>query len=200
MLLPTVAYVGGPGEIGYYAMLRDCYAAVGRSMPVIWPRPSVTIVDPPVARLLSKRGLRDLSLPEGLAKARRETVARADSVGIERLFGEIRGAVDAVYDPAVQRLGGFDAVLGSLAARNRERVRREIGWLERKSWQVARQRSAEVLGQLDRVETRLWPRRGPQERTLCGLGLVAAYGPDAVAALTQVEVGPPYCHYFAYLG
>jgi len=34
-LLPTVAYVGGPGEIAYFAQLKEVYAEYGLSMPVI---------------------------------------------------------------------------------------------------------------------------------------------------------------------
>jgi len=199
-LLPTVAYVAGPGEIGYYGMLCGCYAAVGRTMPVIWPRPSATIIEPVTARLLRRRRLDAPQLPSSLAAARTEAIQAADAIGIDELFGRLRAAVDGAYAPALPSLADFDEVLGRLAAQNQARVHREIAWLERKSWQVARQRSAEALGQLDRLQTRLWPRHGPQERTACGLGLVATYGLGIVADLVAIDPGPPYVHHFAYLG
>ena len=199
-LLPTVAYLAGPGEIGYYGMLRGCYAAVGRTMPVIWPRPSATVIEPAMARLLRKRRLEQPQLPASLTTARAEVIQAADSIGIDALFGRLRSAVDGAYAPTLPALADFDEVLGRLAAQNQARVHREIAWLERKSWQVARQRSAEALGQLDRLQTQLWPRHGLQERTACGLGLIATYGLDIVADLAAIDPGPPYVHHFAYLG
>jgi uncharacterized protein YllA (UPF0747 family) len=169
-------------------------------MPVIWPRPSATVIEPAMARLLRKRRLEQPQLPASLTTARAEVIQAADSIGIDALFGRLRSAVDGAYAPALPALADFDEVLGRLAAQNQARVHREIAWLERKSWQVARQRSAEALGQLDRLQTRLWPRHGPQERTACGLGLIATYGLDIVVDLAAIDPGPPYVHHFAYLG
>ena len=56
-LFPTIAYVAGPGEIAYIAQLTSLYKQLDCSMPIIWPRCSMTLVDPAVVRLLSDSGL-----------------------------------------------------------------------------------------------------------------------------------------------
>ena len=56
-LLPTVAYVAGPGEIAYFAQLTELYKQLDVPMPVIWPRASMTLVEPEIARLLAKSTL-----------------------------------------------------------------------------------------------------------------------------------------------
>ena len=61
--LPTAAYVGGPGEIAYFAQLPPLYAHFGIPMPLVVPRARFRIVDPVSARLLSQLGIR----PEQLA-------------------------------------------------------------------------------------------------------------------------------------
>ena len=60
-LLPTVAYVGGPGEIAYFAQMKGVYEAFGLPMPVIYPRKSVTIVEKKVDHVLKKY---DLKIPD----------------------------------------------------------------------------------------------------------------------------------------
>ncbi len=199
-ILPTLAYLAGPGEVAYYAMLGDCYRAVGRTMPLILPRPSVTMIRQAIARLLGKRGLDLPDLPDSVEAARRSVIEAADDIRIDDTFAAAAADVDTVYDRLVPPLTRYDAVLGSLAEQNRERVRREMEWLRRKAWQVARQRSAERLSQLDRIKSALWPRGGPQERTASGIEFVAELGLEFAAGLAGVDPGPPYCHYYAFVG
>ncbi|WP_027482182.1 bacillithiol biosynthesis cysteine-adding enzyme BshC, partial [Deinococcus pimensis] len=45
-VLPTVAFVVGPGEIAYGAQLREVYALHGLPQPLLWPRLSVTWLEP----------------------------------------------------------------------------------------------------------------------------------------------------------
>ena len=56
-LLPTVAYVAGPAEISYFAQLTELYNCLEVTMPVIWPRASMTLVEPHIGRLLEKSAL-----------------------------------------------------------------------------------------------------------------------------------------------
>ena len=41
-LLPTLAYIGGPAEIAYFAQLRPNYGLLNRVDPVALPRASFT--------------------------------------------------------------------------------------------------------------------------------------------------------------
>src|SRR4029079_3921352 len=56
-LFPTVAYVGGPSEISYFAQLAPVYARGGLPMPVIYPRTSVTLLNARADRDLDAFGL-----------------------------------------------------------------------------------------------------------------------------------------------
>jgi bacillithiol biosynthesis cysteine-adding enzyme BshC len=201
-VLPVVAYVAGPGEVAYYAMLRGCYEAIGLSMPLIWPRPAYTIVEPAIGHLLHKHGLAAPCLPGDLDAAALDITRRADTVGIDAMFDGAAGAVRGLYATIVPALAGVEDVLGRLAAQNGERVRRELEWLRRKAWQVARQRSAIQLGQVERIRNHLWPRRGPQERTAGVIGLLARYGAGAggiVSDLVALDPGPPHLHRYLIL-
>jgi hypothetical protein len=55
-VLPSAVFVVGPGELRYLAQLRGVYELHGVPMPLIWPRASVTVLQPPVRRILSATG------------------------------------------------------------------------------------------------------------------------------------------------
>ena len=56
-VFPTLAYVAGPGEMAYFAQLRDYFEAIGIRMPVVHPRFGATVVESKVRKVLDKFGL-----------------------------------------------------------------------------------------------------------------------------------------------
>ena len=56
-LLPTIAYIGGPAEVAYHAQIGPSYAHFGIPRPVIFPRPSFSLVDAATARAMEAEGL-----------------------------------------------------------------------------------------------------------------------------------------------
>ncbi|MDF1505740.1 bacillithiol biosynthesis BshC, partial [Roseisolibacter sp. H3M3-2] len=56
-ILPTAAYVAGPGEYAYFAQVSAVAAALGVPLPLAVPRRSTTVVEPHVRRALARVGL-----------------------------------------------------------------------------------------------------------------------------------------------
>jgi secondary thiamine-phosphate synthase enzyme len=56
-LLPTVAYIGGPSEISYFAQSEVLYRNLLGRMPVMLPRAGFTLVDTKAQRLLKQYGI-----------------------------------------------------------------------------------------------------------------------------------------------
>ena len=67
-MLPTVAYLGGPGELRYLALTPPVYERLGIPRQLPMPRWSGVIVEPRVDRVLEKFGV---TLAELLGPARR---------------------------------------------------------------------------------------------------------------------------------
>ncbi|MCX7737744.1 MAG: bacillithiol biosynthesis cysteine-adding enzyme BshC [Candidatus Kapabacteria bacterium] len=56
-VLPTIAYVAGPSEIGYCSQLKEVYEYFNVTMPAFIPRHSITFVDRKISRFLEKNQL-----------------------------------------------------------------------------------------------------------------------------------------------
>jgi len=64
MVLPVLAFVGGPGELAYWSTLKDAFELLGMKVPVFVPRMNMTLVNRQVAHLLETH---DLSVTEVLS-------------------------------------------------------------------------------------------------------------------------------------
>lgn len=84
-LLPTIAYVGGPSEISYFAQLKGAYDFFEITMPVIFPRTSVTLLEKRVLSFMEKNdiGFTDLLDERALAE---KLIGMTDQTNVEELF------------------------------------------------------------------------------------------------------------------
>jgi uncharacterized protein YllA (UPF0747 family) len=61
-VLPVCAYVGGPSEVGYQAELAHAYRAFKIEPPVLFPRVTATLIEPKIAKVMEKAGLKGEAL------------------------------------------------------------------------------------------------------------------------------------------
>lgn len=192
-LLPTAAYVAGPGEAAYFAQLGPVYEAFGVPMPVIEPRLSLTVVEPGVAKVLDRY---DLSVPDlagqpgggpqqTLHALWRRLALDASDRDLDAAFAAARrAALDALdaLDPVATEV---DAALGSTVGAARRKVERALEVLEEKTVRLEKRNHEVVRQRLARAQAALWPDGHLQERWLGPLGVVARHGRGALAALVD---------------
>lgn len=64
MVLPVLAFVGGPGELAYWSTLKDAFELLGMKVPVFVPRMNMTLVNRQVGHLIEDH---DLTITEVLS-------------------------------------------------------------------------------------------------------------------------------------
>jgi len=174
-LLPTVAYVAGPGELRYLELARPIYQRLGITRQVPVPRWSGLVVEPRITRLLDKLGatLEELVEP-GLLESRIARAALPPETAAA--FGELRALVTRGYDPVLRTATAVDPTLERPASAARARALHGIDKLEQKLLQHARKREATELAQVMRARASVRPAGKPQERVLTLAGFFARYG------------------------
>jgi bacillithiol biosynthesis cysteine-adding enzyme BshC len=187
-LLPTAAYVGGPAEVAYHAQIAPSYAYFGIPRPVVLPRPSATIVDPPQARALDAEGLSLLDLvadPEGLVTR----WARETYPDVESAFASTREAVVRETGALEEALGAHDPTLRAAAAATRGRALHQVEALHEKALRALKKRDQGRAERLRRTRDALLPGGSLQER---GLGLVSPLARHGLALcdvlLSRIDV------------
>ncbi len=205
-VFPVLAYVGGPGETSYFALYGGIYHHFGRRLPVIYPRPNVTLIEPAVGRHLDKCGLtpeRALDL-DGLRRAKAGRLDEADPVGIDGVFDRLTGTVREAYGGVSEALAAVDPGLIDLAAKNLARVTIEIDWLRNKARQQHRQNCRDAVRRFEMIEVSLRPLGDYQERVFNIFAYLAKYGPAFGQVLADLPLVPAdasvvTAHRFAWL-
>jgi bacillithiol biosynthesis cysteine-adding enzyme BshC len=190
-ILPTVAYVAGPGELRYLALTPPVYEAlgVGRQLPV--PRWSGLIVEPRVDRVLGKFGiaLEELLGAEGVAEAR--LVRDQLPVEVTRPLARLREVIEAEYEALAVGAAGVDPTLEKSVLGSRGHALHGLQEVEKKVLQHLKRRRETELGQLTRARLAVRPGGRPQERVLTIGSFLARLGPPLLDALL-VEIAAWY--------
>jgi len=191
---PTLAYVAGPGELSYYAQIGCLFRAHGIEMPLVYPRASITLVEPKVRKVMSKFGL----AIEDLRRPAHEVAARVfrDELpeGIQSALRELRRSLNEGYERLAAAVPEVDPTLKgpALGARNAAMVGLEE--LEKKIVQHLKRRNAIGLEQLEKAVVNIGPLGQPQERVVNVYPYLARYGPDLLGAIADaipVRLGAP---------
>lgn len=190
-ILPTVAYVAGPGELAYFAQVSAVAAALAQPVPLALPRYSVTIVEPHVRRLLDELRLRpdDLLDPHG---PERRLAREAIPPELADAFAQLRQVVEEGTErlaSVARRIAAGDGpdgrrvppapVLEGAARQLRHRLER----LERRLAAAAARGDDETRRRLAVLRGALAPGGKRQERALNLLPLLARHGCTLLEAL-----------------
>lgn len=190
-LLPTVAYVGGPAEVAYMAQAQIAYKRVLGRMPAILPRSSFTLVDPAVARTLSKYGLDFRDVLRGPQHVRSMMEQRAIPNALARRFEADEEQLRAMLKSYAASIEKLDAtLLGTLEAIE-EKMLHQFTKLKEKVGRAENFRTGVLDTHQSAIFESLYPNHELQERTLCALPFLASYGIellDELARLSSVSV------------
>jgi len=177
-LLPTAAYVGGPGELSYFAELPPLYGLWDRPMPMPVPRARFRLLGPAVRRLVEHLGL----TPDDAGRPRQELLAelggRADAaLDVDRLEAQLRADVEAAAAAVVRAGAPLAPSLPKAATKDAELALHALGRLfDRYRRAVAR--ADEVTSErLTRFQGLLAPNGAPQERVYGFASFAAQVGP-----------------------
>ncbi len=185
-LLPTVCYVGGPGEVAYFAQVSAVANALNVALPRIVPRWSGTLMEPHVDAVLHRLGATIQSFADPHAVEGK--VARGGvSPGIRSAIAELRAALETGTARMRADAQTSDA-LGRSIGTMRAGVEHRLSRLERRYAAAVKQGGSDDLRDVAMVRATLYPDGAPQERALSYVPFLARYG-DAVLHATREEAG-----------
>jgi len=186
-VLPTAAVVLGPGELRYFAQLRGVYAQHGVAMPLVWPRATATVLEPPAARILDKYDLSVASFqadPGGCLE--RVVLARS---GHGQRFRSASDELEGLMERLLREVAGIDPTLQGTVERGRGYLEATLERLRGKTAEALEREDAITRRQFERLRSHLLPLGQPAERVLSPFSSILKLGVGPVMR-AFLSIGP----------
>ncbi len=164
LLLPTAAYVAGPGEVSYFAQYGGVYEWADLDMPLIHPRASVSLVEGKVQKVLDTYELSVCDFraqPEALFQ---DIVVNTMEVDIDAVFQEATTQMHKALNALKPEVEAVDQTLTSSAEATRAAIVEEMDDLKQRTVRAEKRHRDDVRAQLDKAQVNLRPQGTLQER------------------------------------
>ncbi len=185
-LLPTAAYIGGPGETAYMAQLRPFYEHMQVDMPIIFPRFSATILDERSVKTIEDTGM-----------TRQDFVVRKENIIINDIFEKRQETdFDELFEPVFKGLNrsladvksfteNVNKSLVNMIDSSENKINFQIEKIKEKLISAVKNSDKNYLDKIKKVKTNISPGDKMQERELCLLNYLLRYGRAFPEKLTQ---------------
>lgn len=185
-LFPTLAFIGGPGEIAYWAELKLVFEYFGLKMPPLVPRLNLTILDRSIETDITELNLNlQEVLESGTQHHELKFIDSLKDRELEELFVETRDQLVEQYNFIRAKTEKVDKGLLPLLKKNEEILLTQIQFMERKIHESVCRKHDDILRKFNRVENALRPGGSPQERVWNPFYYLNKYGLDFFSELVK---------------
>ena len=194
-ILPVAAYVGGPGEIAYYAQMKEFYNCFGYKMPTILPRFSLSIFESSIDRIIEKLPFKWQDYRNRIEDLEKEFVKKTESVNIEKLFGIWRSQIDELSRAKRDEIGEIDPSLKGSVGKAKAAYFSELDKLKGKVYRSVKDQENVQLDRIKRIKNNIFPNGNLQEREIAFIYYMNKYGLDLWdRLLAELEDEEPFNH------
>jgi len=177
-LFPTAFYIGGPGEISYFAQVSPLYKIYNIEEPFIYPRSSATIVEKGVQTILEKNNLTYTDIFSDEEELIQKILAASSEINLESLFLNSQEEINSLLNQMSGVLTSIDKTLGDLTSKSKQRIEETIGYLKTKAVEAEKRKYESTIRQISKVRNVLYPNNNLQERELNWIYFANKYGMD----------------------
>jgi len=183
-VFPTLAYVGGPGEVRYLAQTGCLFERHGVGMPVVFPRLGVTLVESKVRKVLDKFGVDvDAFVGRPVHELVAEVVQDEVPEAVRSALGDLRRSLQEGHQAVYETAQAIDPTLKGPIFHARNEGLKAISEMEKRIRQHVKLKQETELEQLGKAAVNLAPESKAQERVLNVHQYLARYGPALIPGL-----------------
>ncbi len=196
-ILPSVAYIAGPGEMGYAAELKELYELFDSRMPAFLPRHSATLVERKFGVFLEERRIGPGELFRPIEQAEKDFMASIENRELATAFSEAEYRLRDVFQGLEEKIGAVDATLVPTTGKAMTAALQQLEQLSARATRSQKKQEEGAISKLRQAHAAFFPDNSLQERTAGWIYFANKFGCDTVLlALRELAAVPPVQHYF----
>ena len=162
VVLPNLAYIGGPAEIAYWLQLKDAFQECGVPFPMLLPRNFFMIVKKNFSQKLEQFGIKPTEIfqPERNLKDKYLNSQAESVVSVEAEIGQLNQLFDQISNIAA----GVDKSLEGFVQSEKQKILKQTENIEKRIRKAEEQKHDTVLKQIESIRKKLFPGNSLQER------------------------------------
>lgn len=161
VILPNIAYVGGPGELAYWLQFKGMFDAMKVRFPVLVPRNFITILDLPVLKRMSKLGIKEKDIFKSAEQLLTDLqILKGKVFHIE----DYQRAISKILDKLKYDIASADKTLVAAAEAELHRSLKALDKICFKANRSLKRQLDTEARQMGIIKTTLFPGGIPQER------------------------------------
>lgn len=199
MTIPVLAFVGGPGELAYWATLKPAFHTLDLQMPIFAPRINITLVTRQVQMLLKQKNTTVAEALDGKIDTKLadfiETIRDDES---RQFIESMQQQLQAQYEQFQQQLQQRYQ-LNDLLEKNMNYHLRQFQYLQAKIEQQNIEQHDVAIRQFNTLQSQLYPNKGYQERVYSPYVYLNDYGETLIDELLSLQMSISDHHKIVYL-
>lgn len=200
MTMPVLAFVGGPGELAYWATLKDAFSVLGLQMPIFAPRLHITIVTRHVEQLLREYRLNVAEVLDGKAlQLKEQFIADVQDTEVKRQIETMQRDLLEKYDALQLYLEEQHLLLDKILVKNKENHLKQFEYLQQKVEQTVLNKHETTIRKFMTLQNELYPNEGFQERTYNPYQYFNEFGSELITEMLKQNYRIGNHHYLIYL-
>lgn len=165
-LLPVVCTICGPGEVSYFAQLKEIYNMAEIGMPVIYPRFSATIIENKISSVLEKIGIQEEDFELGKETLKKKILLADKGKEIDELLINFQNDIMLKLENLKKTITIKNINTDSSFDRVEKNIRKELEILYKKIYSDIKKRDSFISDAVDRIYLNLFPDSMLQERVV----------------------------------
>ncbi|MFD2616977.1 bacillithiol biosynthesis cysteine-adding enzyme BshC [Terrilactibacillus laevilacticus] len=188
LLLPTLAFIAGPGEIAYWSSLRPAFHALDLTMPPIVPRVHITLLSRDIKKWIEAKHLKLEDICSGkMDDLSNEWLKNQHSWDVDHIINQFRHTLVEAHKPVSELALEISQGLKSFSEKNLSYLNYHIDRMKIEMNKKIETAHRVELNRFKEIELALYPNSAPQERTYSIFYYLNKYGSDLIKTLIEQD-------------
>lgn len=162
-ILPSLAYIGGGGEISYWLQLKPVFDYYNVNFPQLLVRNSVVLLNETTGKKIKKLGFEIQDFFRETEELKKEFIAKNTEDDID--VSIYKSEIESVFIKLQELTKSIDASLVNTVGAELQKSLQSIENIRKRLMKSLKQRNEIELNQIEKIKMQLFPNNSLQERT-----------------------------------